>query len=60
MSSFEKLEPEDGAEGPGEEYPLHSREGNHALGKGRVIGVAPPEGPVGLSPDAWDCLNRAQ
>ena len=54
------LEPVDGAERSGEEYPLHGREGDHALGEGRVIGVAPLEGPVGLPPDARDRLYGAK
>ena len=45
---------------PRKNIPSSGREGNHALGERRMIGVAPPEGPVGLLPDTGDRLNCAQ
>ena len=54
------LEPEDGAEGAGEEDSLHGRERDAPLGEGGVLGIAPLERPVRLALDARDGLDRVE
>ena len=54
------LEPEDGAEGAGEEDTLDGGEGDATLGEGGIVALAPLEGPSGLALDAGDGLDGVE
>jgi hypothetical protein len=54
------LQPEDGAEGPGKEDPLHHAEGDAPLGEARHVWVAPLEGPTGLPLDGGDGVDGVE
>jgi hypothetical protein len=53
------LEPEDGAEGPREEYALDAGEGNDALSEA-LPAVDPAHGPVSLAPDRGHGVDGAE
>ena len=54
------LEPEDGAEGAGEEDTLNGGEGDATLSEGGIVTLAPLEGPSGLALDAGDGLDSIE
>ena len=54
------LEPEDGAEGAGEEDALDGGKGDASLGEGGIVSLAPLQSPASLALDAGDGLDGIQ